>query len=166
MLNFPDIASSENVTLRPLRCGEAEALHTLTNDPKIADIISFLSYPVPRSVIDDWIKKNQGLQERVYGIFDQNNILMGQIGAHQLDHEQKIEIGYWVGSAFWGRGIGTQAVSALVAALRTSMPDYEIFAECLPNNMPSLRVLEKSGFCKTSQPGHRPGRILLLYQPS
>ena len=88
---------------------------------------------------------------------------MGQIGAHARG-TYEIEIGYWVGINYSDKGLASNAASALAKALQRSNLNYTIIAECLPHNIPSLRVLEKSGFRRTDQPGHRPGCIRLVFE--
>jgi RimJ/RimL family protein N-acetyltransferase len=59
-----------------------------------------------------------------------------------------IEIGYWVGRADWGRGIATEACTALVDIARTlRLPALE--AAHFLDNPASGRVLEKLGFQPT-----------------
>ena len=149
--------------LRPLTPADVDSLHAITNHPKIAGVISFLSYPVPRSFADEWVQKNTTLHERVYGIFFDNDQLVGQIGVHSTKNAAEIEIGYWIGVDSWGKGIATKATVALASKLQQLHPKLTIIAECLPENLASLRVLEKSGFVQTNQPGHRPGRTRLIF---
>jgi RimJ/RimL family protein N-acetyltransferase len=56
------------------------------------------------------------------------------------------EIGYWLGEAFWGRGIATDA---LVAVTRLAIERHgltRVFALPFAYNAASCRVLEKAGF--------------------
>lgn len=57
-----------------------------------------------------------------------------------------VEIGYGVDKAFRGRGFATEAVGALVDWGREREDVDAIWAETLTANLPSRRVLEKSGF--------------------
>ncbi|MEJ0062293.1 MAG: GNAT family N-acetyltransferase [Alphaproteobacteria bacterium] len=164
LLKCPASIPAAPIRLALLQEQNAPALHALTNDPAIAGIISFLSYPVERRVIDDWIGRNAGDQDRVYGIFS-GDVLMGQLGVHLTADPEEIEIGYWIGTAFWGRGAASRAVAAVTGMLADALPDHTIIAECLPGNHASLRVLEKSGFRAAPKPGHRPNRIKLVYRP-
>lgn len=145
--------------MRLLRPADAQAFYDLTNDPVIADIISFLIYPVPRAFADEWIAKNEGAQERVYGAY-RDGVMVGYIGLHD-EGSQGIEIGYWVGTAYAGQGIASGMVALLTGAIEHTNPDARIFAECLPDNVGSWRVLEKNGFISTGDAGHRAGRIRL-----
>ena len=56
------------------------------------------------------------------------------------------EIGYWLGEAYWGRGIATAAVRALVEYGFGTFGIVRIWAEVFEWNPASIRVLEKAGF--------------------
>jgi [ribosomal protein S5]-alanine N-acetyltransferase len=56
------------------------------------------------------------------------------------------EIGYWLAEPFWGRGIMTEAVRAVVEAAFAEPDFYRIFAPVFSWNAASMRVLEKAGF--------------------
>ena len=56
-----------------------------------------------------------------------------------------VELGYWIARPFWGRGLATEAGTALVDIARTlGFPSLE--ASHFVDNPPSGRVLEKLGF--------------------
>ncbi|MFT4913471.1 MAG: ribosomal-protein-alanine N-acetyltransferase [Brevundimonas sp.] len=55
-------------------------------------------------------------------------------------------IGYWIGQPFAGRGHATAAVRALVVFAFGSLHLHRLEAACVPGNLASRRVLEKSGF--------------------
>lgn len=52
------------------------------------------------------------------------------------------EVTYWIDRAYWGRGIATAALRALVA----EVPERPLHARAAADNAGSLRVLEKCGF--------------------
>ncbi len=57
-----------------------------------------------------------------------------------------VEIGYWLGEAYWGRGI---VAEALVAMTRYAIDTYgvsRVYALPFEWNAPSVRVLEKAGY--------------------
>ena len=57
-----------------------------------------------------------------------------------------IELGYGIAPDYQGRGYATETVRAL-AAWGLSQPGVRrVFADCLPHNRASARVLEKAGF--------------------
>jgi RimJ/RimL family protein N-acetyltransferase len=56
--------------------------------------------------------------------------------------EGKRLVGYWIGREYWGRGIGTAALSEFLCE-ETTRP---LFAYVAAQNRGSIRVLEKCGF--------------------
>jgi RimJ/RimL family protein N-acetyltransferase len=53
-----------------------------------------------------------------------------------------LEVTYWIGREFWGRGIATAALAEFLK-LQTTRP---IFGRAAKDNVGSLRVLAKCGF--------------------
>lgn len=55
-------------------------------------------------------------------------------------------LGYWIGRPFAGRGHATAAVKAVLTFAFDTLDLHRVEASCLPANLPSRRVLQKSGF--------------------
>ncbi len=53
-----------------------------------------------------------------------------------------LEVTYWLGKAFWGQGLATQALSLFLQE-QTSRP---LYARVVHDNIASRRVLQKCGF--------------------
>ena len=65
----------------------------------------------------------------------------------QLDvYRLSAEIGYWIGSDFWGKGIISKAIPMMVDYGFSEMSLTRIYAHVFDFNKPSMKVLEKSGF--------------------
>jgi RimJ/RimL family protein N-acetyltransferase len=58
------------------------------------------------------------------------------------------ELGYWLGEAFWGRGITTAAVWAATQYAMNTYNLTRVFAVPFVDNAASCRVLEKVGFVR------------------
>jgi ribosomal-protein-alanine N-acetyltransferase len=56
------------------------------------------------------------------------------------------EIGYWLGEPFWGRGIATEALTAVTAYAIAKHGVTRVFAVPFASNAASCRVLEKAGY--------------------
>ncbi|GHF02405.1 GNAT family N-acetyltransferase [Streptomyces spiralis] len=56
------------------------------------------------------------------------------------------EVTYWVDRAYWGQGVATAALRALL----TEVPERPLYARAASDNAGSLRVLEKCGFQRTA----------------
>ncbi|MET8656733.1 GNAT family N-acetyltransferase [Streptomyces griseus] len=59
-------------------------------------------------------------------------------------------LGYWLGRAYWGRGIGTLALAAFLE-VETVRP---LYADPAAGNTGSVRLLEKCGFVATGTVRH------------
>jgi len=157
---------TSRLRLVPLRGGDAEALRRLTDDPAITGSVHFLPAPFTLADAEALVRcANSGLDCFFGGWSRDSETLIGVVGVH-LRGEREIEVGYWIGSAFQGRGLATEATLGVVAVLRRQFPEREIIAECRRANAASWRVLEKIGFRPTEKAGQRPGReLLVLHMP-
>jgi ribosomal-protein-alanine N-acetyltransferase len=73
---------------------------------------------------------------------------IGSIGLHlQADILRKnAEIGYWLAEEHWGKGIAVNAIRQITEMGFKDMDIVRIFARIYGTNMPSQKVIEKSGF--------------------
>jgi RimJ/RimL family protein N-acetyltransferase len=94
----------------------------------------------------------------------------GGIGIELFGDIERVsaEIGYWLGRAYWGRGIMTSAVRAVTAEVFRRFELTRIFALPFADNPGSIRVLERAGYVlegRMPQSAIKDGRIRdqLLY---
>jgi ribosomal-protein-alanine N-acetyltransferase len=59
---------------------------------------------------------------------------------------QAAGIGYWIGAPYTGRGYMSDALQAVLRFSFGNLRLHRLEAACLPNNVASMRVLEKVGF--------------------
>jgi RimJ/RimL family protein N-acetyltransferase len=67
-------------------------------------------------------------------------------------------IGYWLGQEFWGRGVGTEALT-LFLQRETIRP---LYADPFIGNTGSVRLLEKCGFHRTGTVQHGDNEHVML----
>lgn len=77
-----------------------------------------------------------------------DGVVAGSIGAfrQQNIHRRTAELGYYLGEAYWGKGIMTEALWQLCRKLFAQTDLLRIYAEPFSYNTGSRRVLEKAGF--------------------
>ena len=66
--------------------------------------------------------------------------VVGNIVSWERDRKQVI--GYWIGKAYWGRGVATGALSAFLGVVKAR----PLYAHVAKHNIGSIRVLQKCGF--------------------
>ncbi|QNE19274.1 GNAT family N-acetyltransferase [Kribbella qitaiheensis] len=85
---------------------------------------------------------------------------VGDMGSW-VDEDGQRRLGYWIGQEYWGRGIATAALTALIGEL-TERP---LYADVVTTNVGSIRVLQKCGFRLLSDdergPDHDPEEYTL-----
>jgi RimJ/RimL family protein N-acetyltransferase len=134
-------------TLRPWTPGD---LDSVVKNAANAEIIKFMSDSFPDSC-DKWklfIDRAIKDDSIFYCAIDVGGIAIGGIGVSpQKDIlKRNAEIGYWLGEAYRGRGIMTDAIRAMVSRAFAIFEINRIFATPFENNTASHRVLEKAGF--------------------
>lgn len=74
--------------------------------------------------------------------------LAGGITLGNIRHgvSQSGHVGYWIGERFGGRGLMTDAVKVVTSFAFDTLRLHRIEAACIPDNIRSIRVLEKAGF--------------------
>jgi ribosomal-protein-alanine N-acetyltransferase len=55
-------------------------------------------------------------------------------------------LGYWMGAPYARRGYMTAAVAAIIPFAFATLKLHRIEAACIPGNIASIRLLEKTGF--------------------
>ncbi|WP_366658445.1 GNAT family N-acetyltransferase [Fodinicurvata sp. EGI_FJ10296] len=151
------------LAIRPLIDADAAAFAAMTDDPAITEIIHFLPTPFTMDDATRLIAGEGDGRDCFFGVWRQgDDMMIGTVGTHLRGADQ-IEIGYWFATAARGRGMASEAVSAVVHRIRESYPDRRLYAECLADNRPSWALLERVGFHPTDTPGDRPGRMRLVY---
>lgn len=73
---------------------------------------------------------------------------IGGVGLQPMTdvNRRSAEIGYWLGAAYWGRGIATEAITLVTDWAFSAHGLLRIFAQPFAANLASRRVLEKAGY--------------------
>jgi RimJ/RimL family protein N-acetyltransferase len=77
-----------------------------------------------------------------------NGEAVGGIGFQMMPDVERVsaEIGYWLGEAFWRRGIVTDALIGVTRYVIDTHGFTRVFAMPFASNLGSCRVLEKAGY--------------------
>ena len=161
----------ERCKIRPWRPDDAESLAKHANNRKVWIALRDL-FPHPYTVQDahEFLQRAISNQSTTKFCIEINGRAVGGMGIHPREdvHSHTATLGYWLGEDFWGRGIMTDAVAALIDFCFENFPLRRISAEVFANNPASARVLEKAGFVFEGRLRHnvmKDGKLLdsLLY---
>ncbi|UZD21321.1 GNAT family protein [Algoriphagus halophytocola] len=124
-------------------------LYPLANNPKIAMNLKD-SYPQPYTIHDAryWIEHNQKFNPPQNFAIEYEGKLAGSIGSERGRDELRtnMELGFWIGEPFWGKGIATEAVKLYTKYIFEKFDIERIFAQVYDFNGQSMNVLEKAGY--------------------
>ena len=141
-LDFPD------GRIRSWRAGDEAALARHANNRKIwLNVRDRFPHPYTLADAEAWVARATTPPETQFAI-EVGDEAVGGVGLFlQTDIERySAEIGYWLGEAFWGRGIATAVVRRFTDHAFDAFDLCRIYANVFDSNLGSCRVLEKAGY--------------------
>lgn len=141
--------------LRPYRTADAEALVVIANDELVTRWMT-RRFPYPYTLADakNWLTHQNPAETFAVEV---DGALAGGVGIRADDGECTgvAEFGYWLGRAFWGRGIATEAACLVADHALAERNLRRLEAHVFGRNGASARVLEKCGFTLEATLRHR-----------
>jgi len=140
---------TERFLLRPWQTGDEAALVKHANNKKIwLNLRDSFPHPYTPEDARTWVQIANDDPNILNLAIVFNGEVVGGMGLALKDdiYYRSAEIGYWLGEAFWNKGIATEATKAL---MRFAFQHYDIcrvYAGVFAYNKASMRVLEKAGF--------------------
>lgn len=139
----------EEIILRPWCKEDAGQLAAIANNHKIwLNVRDRFPHPYTVGNALEWIASTKDQQPVQTFAILYNGVHAGSVGVILKDdvYRKSIEIGYFLGEAFWGKGIATRAVAMLIDHIKKHYDVVRVYAEIFEHNLPSMKVLEKNGF--------------------
>jgi RimJ/RimL family protein N-acetyltransferase len=136
--------------LRPYRRSDVAALVEIADDREVSrNLTDRFPYPYTEEAAREWIAlcEAEGEPTRSFAV-EVDGVLAGGVGIEIRAGEQtgSAEIGYWLGRRFWGRGVATAAVRAVLTYAFDTLGLRRIEARVFAWNPASAHILEKAGF--------------------
>lgn len=169
------VLEAPDVRLRRLTDDDKEALIALAGDEAVARTTAHIPHPFgTEDAVQFLTRAREGEASRAELIFAiERRTAPGLIGCVGVGFaESHAEIGYWMGRPFWGGGLTTQAVRALVRLLFVNFAVDAVRAEVMDENPASGRVLEKAGFVRSGAgvgdmcQGRCAGKAIMIFTQS
>ncbi|MFJ1970496.1 GNAT family N-acetyltransferase [Streptomyces sp. NPDC087903] len=132
------------VVLREIHDSDLPVFYRQMNDPEALRMAAFTAEnPADRDAFDALWKRIRSSEVARTILADGD--VVGSAAVYGVPGER--EVTYWVDRAYWGRGVATAALRALI----TEVPERPLYARAAADNGGSRRVLEKCGFQVSAQ---------------
>ena len=143
---------TSRMILRPIAIEDCELVFNYRSDKEtnlyqswipdsIDDVQSFISKnPTQINIPDTWFQ--------LVIITKQDNQVIGDIGLHFLDDNHQAEIGITLSKHSQNQGYATEALQSVLSYLFSDLKKHRIIASIDPNNIPSIRLMNRLGFRK------------------
>lgn len=147
---FP-VLTTERLRLRALKLDDAPVMVALFSDPRM---MKYLNDPPTETVeqaviLIDWLNSMFTDRSAIpWGItLHGDDTLIGTCEVYSWDRANRhVDIGYNLLPAYWGQGIVTEAVHAMLRWSFEHLDVHRVQADCTDGNIGSERVLLKCGF--------------------
>lgn len=152
--------TTERLVIRQLQIQDAPELARITDTPAVSQWMAFMEGGFPLEKAETLIASQDRTKEYFFSVRLADGTLIGAMGV--IDHaDGTIEVGYWFGVDYQGKGYASEALRATLDQLACDpgLASRAIFAETRPDNAASIKLLIRTGFYSTGRPGPRPNRI-------
>jgi len=141
----------EGFVLRPLQAGDLPALKRIWADAQVMRFLPSQGRPLAEDEVRERLHAFvRHWESHGYGVWavvaEDTGDLAGYCGFRYLEKMREVELLYGLAPAYWGRGIASAAVKAVLAWARDREELARLMAMVSPGNIASRRVLEKAGF--------------------
>jgi len=135
--------------IRDWRTGDEDPLAVHANNVNVwRNLRDSFPHPYTREHARNWIESASASHNPTHFAIVVAGAAAGGIG-YTLKHDicrRSAEVGYWLGEAFWGRGIVTEALMAISEYAFARHDLCRLYALVFEWNPASMRVLEKAGY--------------------
>ncbi len=150
-MSWPVRIEGDGFALRPWRATDADDLVFHANDELVARSLG-VRFPHPYTLDDAhaFIAHALHLSNETSYAIEINGSASGGVGVLPGEGVERhsAELGYWLGRAYWGEGIATAVVRALVPHALRELKLYRLQARVFADNPASMQVLERCGFVR------------------
>jgi RimJ/RimL family protein N-acetyltransferase len=147
---LPAVIETARLRLRRPALTDAEAIFEYGRDPEVT---RFMVWPTHTNVdtvtafLETLLARIADGSEVAWSItLPPSDRAIGMISCRQRGH--RVDFGYVLNRAFWRRGFGSEAATAIVDHAAGLENVYRVWATCDTANTASMRVLEKAGLTR------------------
>ena len=138
------VLATARLVLRAPRRSDVKAIATLVNDRRIAANTARIPYPYAIEDAEQFVASVNKREGEACFVLTLDGTPIGMCSVDL--REDGLELGYWLGVAYWGHGFATEAARALIDHAFGDLDHETLISGARVNNPASRRVLEKCGF--------------------
>jgi [ribosomal protein S5]-alanine N-acetyltransferase len=139
---------SKRLLLRPFAQADAPRVAALCGEKEIAATTLFIPHPYSVEDAQAWLQGHQETFDSGHGVqfaICRETELIGAVGLVIEPQHDRAELGYWIGTPYWGAGYASEAAAAVVRYGFLELKLNRVHAYHYLRNSASGRVLEKIG---------------------
>jgi ribosomal-protein-alanine N-acetyltransferase len=145
------ILETSRLSLRELTEEDAPDVHRLNSNPNV------MRYLGAEAILLSPEEALSMLRSRIFPLYArygmdrwavmlrETNALIGLCGLRYLPRTNEYDLGYRFFENYWGKGYATECARAVLDYGRNQLPGARIVGKAFPENLASIRVLEKIG---------------------
>jgi len=142
------------MTLRPFRESDADAIFPIVSQADFSKFMSWRAHP-DRAHTLTFIERSLAVAAQGEGVvwaIEHEGQAVGCIGLDGVVWQvnalryDRADLGYWLAPTLWGKGLMTEAASAVVRFAFEQIGLHKVATRCFADNAASRRVIEKTGF--------------------
>lgn len=142
---------SSRLVVRALERKDASFLAALVNDPEVRDTLGSyeLVFPVAPEAEERWVEKALSARDSARMIIALKSGVrpIGMLGVDEIDRRNaSARVSILLERGQWGKGYGTEALSALVEYMFGRMNMHRLWLKVDAGNARAIRCFEKCGF--------------------
>ena len=149
---FADRITTQRLVLRPPSDDDAQAIVELLNNWNVVKYLATAPYPYTSGDAERFLERTRRRErtadDAVYAITIDDTFL-GIISVTPL--QDMPNLGYWLGEPYWGQGLMSEAVAAMVQAFFAKAENQILTSGIFRGNEASLAVQKKVGFVTTGE---------------
>lgn len=141
------VLHTQRLLLRPPRRDDVDAIYRGLSDFGVASMLARVPSPYYRKDAVDWlaqVDEDEDEETVRLAIAFEDGGMIGQVSIERR-HGRPV-IGYWLSRSYWGGGIMTEALGAIIARFLAGNSDAALHSGVFVDNPASLHIQEKLGF--------------------
>ena len=126
------------LTLRPPRLEDADDIYRYVADWDVVRMIARPPWPYPRELAEEFARTAHAL------VIERQGSVIGAVGINR--RPSGCMLGFWLGKAYWGRGLTSEAVQAAIGGYFAETAENDLLSGYFLDNPASWRIQDKCGF--------------------